>query len=131
MGLHAFRRMLMVGVIAAAAFTGPANAQQDEAETLRSQRLAGEQADGFLGVPPGVALPADARARIDQINIRRRAYYTDLSAKRGASVSEVGGATACMLFRTKVDAGDWYRDEGGAWRQRAAGEEVKLPSFCG
>lgn len=131
MGLQAFRRTLAVSVFAAAAFTGSAFAQVDEAEGLRSQRLAGEQSDGFLGVPPGVTVPAEARARIDQINIRRRAYYTDLSAKRGASVSEVGGATACMLFRTKIDAGEWYRDEGGTWRQRAAGEDVKLPSFCG
>lgn len=131
MGPNAFHRMLLAGMIAAAAMTSPAFAQADEAEALRAQHLAGEQSDGFLGVPNGVTPPAEARARIDQINIRRRAYYTDLAAKRAASVSEVGGATACMLFRTKVDVGDWYREESGAWRQRAAGEAVKLPSFCG
>lgn len=131
MGLNTFRNLVAVSLFAAVAFTGQAFAQADEAEALRSQGLAGEQADGFLGVPTGVSPPADARARIDQINIRRRAYYTDLAAKRAASVAEVGVATACTLFRSKVDVGDWYRDETNTWQKRAAGQEVKLPGACG
>ena len=35
---------------------------------------------------------------VEQINIRRRAVYTDLAAKKGVSVTEIAGATACQIL---------------------------------
>jgi hypothetical protein len=83
-----------------------------------------------LGVRAGG--PADLKARIDAINIQRRAIYTDTaSAKPGVTIADVGAAAACQQFRNRVAVGNWYRDQSGQWRQRTAAAPVIIPSFCG
>ena len=120
-------------IAAAAALTlaaGAVHAQSsDDAEALRSSGEAGEQADGYLGAPAPAS--AAVQSRIDAINIKRRAYYTDLAAKRGATVSEVAATTACELLKSRVQPGYWYRDAAKGWKKRAAGAEVELPAYCG
>ena len=108
--------------VAHAMFQGDASAQ------LRASGQAGEQADGYLGIvgSPSAAL----RAQVDSVNIKRRAYYTDLAAKRGAKIEEVAATTACELFRSKVAIGQFYRGVDGAWRKHEGGQ-IPLPSYCG
>lgn len=122
---------LILAAIGAAAFAGMSGIAyaQDASAELRASGQAGEQADGYLGVvgSPSAAL----RAQVDAVNIKRRAYYTDLAAKRGAKIEEVGATTACELFRTKVGAGQYYRLPDGVWRQRDGGTPIPLPSYCG
>ena len=102
--------------------------QADASASLRASGQAGEQADGYLGI---VGSPsADLRAQVDAVNIKRRAYYTDLAAKRGAKIEEVAATTACELFRSKVGAGQYYRLPDGVWRQRDSAP-VPLPGYCG
>jgi hypothetical protein len=113
---------------ALAAGTGYAMLQADAAASLRASGKAGEQADGYLGVVEG---GGDVRAQVEAVNIKRRAYYTDLAAKRGAKLEEVAATTACELFRSKVAPGQFYRLADGVWRQRDAGAPVPLPSYCG
>ena len=99
-------------------------------ESARASGFAGEQADGYLGVRAGG--PADLKARVDAINIQRRAIYTDTaSAKPGVTIADVGAAAACQQFRNRIAAGNWYRDQAGQWRQRTASAPVVMPSFCG
>ncbi|HEX8482511.1 MAG TPA: YdbL family protein [Allosphingosinicella sp.] len=112
---------------ALAAGTGYAMLQADAAASLRASGKAGEQADGYLGVVEG---GGDVRAQVEAVNIKRRAYYTDLAAKRGAKIEEVAATTACELFRSKVAPGQFYRGTDGQWRQRGAGP-VPLPAYCG
>ncbi len=102
---------------------------QDASAQLRASGQVGEQADGYLGLVGSA--PAAVRAQVDAVNIKRRAYYTDLAAKRGAKIEEVAATTACELFRTKVAAGQYYRGTDGAWHQRDAGSAIPLPSYCG
>jgi hypothetical protein len=120
-----------VGLAAIVGGTGVAYAmfQGDEAAQLRSTGQVGEQADGYLGIVGSVS--AAVRAKVDSINIQRRAYYTDLAANRRAKIEEVAATTACELFRTKVGVGQYYRLPDGVWRQRNAGEPVPLPTYCG
>ena len=99
------------------------------AAALRATGQVGEQADGYLGVVGSVS--ADIRARVDAINIQRRAYYTQLASRRGATIEEVAASTACELLRTKVAAGQQYRLPDGVWRSRNGNEPVPLPSYCG
>ena len=106
--------------------TAPALAQDAAIGTAQAAGTVGEQADGYLGLHG--APSADVRARVEQINIKRRAVYTDLAQKKGVSVTEVAGATACQILDS-VGEGQWYRDTGGTWRQRR-GAVVK-PPFCG
>jgi len=110
-------------------FGAPALAQ-DDADALRSAMLAGEQPDGYLGVPPGVQADGQVRARVDQVNIQRRSFFTSLAARRNVSVEETARATACQVLGAKVDVGEWYRTMSGAWRQRKPGEAVELPNYC-
>ena len=79
-------RLILAAALGAALFvggTGVAYAlQADASASLRSSGQAGEQADGYLGLVGSA--PAAVRAQVDSVNIKRRAYYTDLAAKRGA-----------------------------------------------
>jgi hypothetical protein len=101
---------------------------QDASAQLRASGQVGEQADGYLGVVGSA--PAAVRAQVDAVNIKRRAYYTDLAAKRGAKIEEVAATTACELFRTKVAPGQYYRLPDGVWRQRDSAP-IPLPAYCG
>ncbi|HEX9966017.1 MAG TPA: YdbL family protein [Allosphingosinicella sp.] len=101
---------------------------QDASAQLRASGQVGEQADGYLGLVGSA--PAAVRAQVDSVNIKRRAYYTDLAAKRGAKIEEVAATTACELFRTKVAQGQYYRLPDGVWRQRDAAP-IPLPAYCG
>lgn len=124
-------RMILAAALGAALLvggTGVAYALQDASGQLRASGQAGEQADGYLGI---VGSPSSAiRAQVDAVNIQRRAYYTDLAAKRGAKIEEVAATTACELFRTKVGAGQYYRLPDGVWRQRDSAP-IPLPGYCG
>jgi len=116
--------------VAAVALAGPALAQAADpvVEAARAKGEVGEQADGYLGLRNG---GGDLKARVDQINIKRRAIYTDLAAKRGVTVADVGAATACELFGSRIGPGEYYRDESGAWQQRKGSAPVTLPAYCG
>ena len=101
---------------------------QDASAELRASGQVGEQADGYLGLVGSA--PAAVRAQVDSVNIKRRAYYTDLAARRGAKIEEVAATTACELFRTKVAQGQYYRLPDGVWRQRDSAP-IPLPGYCG
>lgn len=116
--------LLLLGSMAAA------QAADSVVEAARASGAVGEQADGFLGMRAGG--PADLKARVDQINIKRRAIYTETAAARpGVSVSDVAAAAGCEQFRRRVASGQWYRDAGGSWAQRQGGAPVPLPPYCG
>ena len=119
---------IVLGSLAGGATAAYAMLQGDAAAELRASGQAGEQADGYLGL---VGAGSSAlRAQVDAINIKRRAYYTDLAAKRGAKIEEVAATTACELFRTKVAPGQHYRLADGVWRQRDSAP-IPLPGYCG
>lgn len=125
-------KLILAAGIGLAAVLGTTTAyamMQDASAQLRASGQVGEQADGYLGLVGSA--PADVRAQVDAVNIKRRAYYTDLAAKRGAKIEEVAATTACELFRTKVAPGQYYRLPDGVWRQRDGGTPIPLPSYCG
>jgi uncharacterized protein YdbL (DUF1318 family) len=113
------------------AFAGPASAQTDSVvEAARVAGTIGEQSDGYLGVR--IAGDTDLAQRVAQINIQRRAVYTETAAaKTGVTVVDVGAATACQLFQTRVPTGQYYRTPAGEWRQRDTSAPIPLPSYCG
>ena len=121
-----------IGVAAVTAGTSVAYAmmvQSDNSPQLRASGQVGEQADGYLGI---VGSPsASLRAQVDAVNIKRRAYYTDLAGRRGVKIEEVAASTACELFRSKVSPGQYYRLPDGVWRQRNGNEPVPMPAHCG
>jgi uncharacterized protein YdbL (DUF1318 family) len=123
-------KLLIAAGIGIAVVAGTrAYAMQDAAAQLRASGQVGEQSDGYLGLVGSA--PADVRAQMEQVNIQRRAAYTQLATQRGATIEEVAAATACQLFAGRVGAGQYYRLPDGVWRQRNGNEPVPRPSHCG
>lgn len=97
----------------------PAAAQTAGVTAALDSGAVGERADGYLGVRS--AVDASVRQQIDQINIKRRALYTQKAAERGVSVEEIAAATGCQTLK-RVAPGHAYSLDGTNWRVRAAGE---------
>ena len=126
------RTKLLIAALAGIALVAGTSAyamQADAAGQLRASGLVGEQADGYLGLVGNA--PADVRAQMEQVNIQRRAAYTQLATSRGATIEEVAAATACQLFAGRVGPGQYYRLPDGVWRRRNDSEPVPRPSHCG
>ncbi|MDQ4087785.1 MAG: YdbL family protein [Pseudomonadota bacterium] len=123
--------MVAAGLAVAMVAGGTAYAfvMQDAASELRATGVVGEQADGYMGLVGSAS--AEVRARVDDINIQRRARYTQLASQRGATIEEVAAATACQIFATRVGPGQYYRLPDGVWRRRNGSEPVPRPSHCG
>lgn len=117
-----------LGVAALAGGTAAAMMMQDQSAALRATGKVGEQADGYLGLVGSA--DAGLRAQVDAVNIKRRAFYTDLAGKRRAKIEEVAATTACEIFATRVQPGQYYRGSDGVWRQRDGNEAVPRPSYC-
>lgn len=98
-------------------------------EAGRETGTVGEQADGYLGVRGGTP---DIAKRVAQINIQRRAVYTDTAAsKSGVTVVDVAAAAGCQLLANRVAPNQYYRTTSGEWRQRSGSTPVPLPPYCG
>ena len=121
------RAMLLALALGAAA--APAVAQSSPTiVAAKATGQVGERFDGYLGY---VSVPGGAlRAQVDSINIRRRALYTDLAAKRGASRAEVGITAGCETLTT-VAVGQAYMLGDNVWRRRGAGQPLPIPGYCG
>lgn len=118
-----------IGMAAAVSGGGVAYAMyQDESAALRATGKVGEQADGYLGIvgSPSAAL----RAQVDAVNIKRRALYTELAAKRGVKIEEAAATTACVILSSRVQPGQYYRLTDGVWRKRDD-TPIPLPTYCG
>lgn len=134
------RAMMAAAALFALALATPASALADDVvEAARSSGIVGEQANGtevgLLGIRDEARADADLRRRVAQINGERRRVYFDRAARvsvDGVTVTpaEMAAATACQLFSSRVALGEWYRDEGGTWRQRTESAPVATPSFC-
>ena len=117
----------VIGIIFATVAGGGVAAQTDASASLRASGSVGEQYDGYLGVVGDAN--ANIRDQVSAINIKRRAFYTELARQRGATIQEVAVATACDLLRRKVGQGDHYKLPDGEWRKREG--DIALPSYCG
>ena len=121
------RHAKLIVALGVAALAAGAAVAQDASAQLRASGAVGEQADGYLGVVGDA--PANVRDQVSAINIKRRAFYTDIARNRGATVQEVAVKTACELFQTKVQPGQHYRLPDGVWRKREGA--IALPAYCG
>ncbi|MFZ5795802.1 MAG: YdbL family protein [Sphingomonas sp.] len=93
-------------------------AQRDPAyQAARAAGEVGEQPDGYLGVV-GSASPA-VRALVNNINIQRKAAYTQQSAASGATVEQFAFTSGCNLI-LKTAPGEKYKGPDGVWKTRTA-----------
>jgi uncharacterized protein YdbL (DUF1318 family) len=117
--------ILLVALLAPPA---AAIAQTAAVDAARSAGVVGERFDGYIGF---ASAPSETvRAQVSAINIRRRALYSNLAARKGASPGEVGVTAACQLLG-RVPVGGAYMLGDGVWRRRAAGQPAPVPDYCG
>jgi uncharacterized protein YdbL (DUF1318 family) len=123
-------RGLLLGLAALLGLIIPASAPaQDSSAIIAARRagLIGERYDGYLGLA-SANISAELRRQVGAVNIRRRALYTDLAAKRGVSPEEVGITAACSLLR-QVRVGEYYLGGQGGWRRLGPGQSA-VPRYC-
>ncbi|GGB36765.1 hypothetical protein GCM10011380_27710 [Sphingomonas metalli] len=100
-------------------------AQRDPAyAAARSAGQVGEQPDGYLGIV-GTATP-ELRALVNNINIQRKAAYTQKAAASGATVEQLAFTSGCNLI-AQTQAGEKYRDPSGNWQTRGGGAPTRDP----
>lgn len=114
--------MRKIGFIAAVAALAlgatAAYAQRDPAyAAARASGDIGEKMDGYLGF---VGTPAPAlRALVEDLNIKRRANYTERARAQNATVEEYALTQGCILIARTVP-GEKYQTPGGGWATRTA-----------
>jgi uncharacterized protein len=118
--------MLVAALLLGATATTAAYAQRDPAyQSARSEGLVGETPTGYLGfvTPPTPAI----KALVDDINIKRKAVYTEQARANGSTVEEFAIATACKLIKDKTVAGEKYQAPDKTWKTRDATPPVLDP----
>ncbi|MBN8818124.1 MAG: YdbL family protein [Sphingomonas sp.] len=119
-------RLLGAALVGLLALSAPALAQ-DAVSAAKAAGQVGEQADGYLGIKGSVS--GEVRQAVDALNIKRRAAYTDLAAKRGVTVADMAAVTGCQTLATRVSQGQIYRIGSGDWQVKGAGP-IALPDYC-
>lgn len=112
------RKIGFVAVAALALSATAAHAQRDPAyAAARAAGDIGEKMDGYLGY---VGTPSAAlRAVVEDLNIKRRANYTERARAQNATVEEYALTQGCILIARTVP-GEKYQAPGGGWATRTA-----------
>jgi len=116
------RAILLAGAMSAV--SAPAVAQRDPAyAAARAAGQVGEQPDGYLGLVSG---DGDVRAIVNNINIQRKAAYTQKASASGATVEQFAFTSGCNLIG-QTRPGEKYRTPDGGWATRGAGAPERDP----
>ncbi|KQM67408.1 hypothetical protein ASE75_00090 [Sphingomonas sp. Leaf17] len=116
---------LIAGAVVLAGVSATAYAQRDPAyAAARAAGQVGEQPDGYIGIV-GTAT-ADLRALVNNINIQRKAAYTQKASASGATVEQLAFTSGCNLI-AQTNAGEKYKTPGGTWATRGGGAPERDP----
>lgn len=112
-------KLMVAGAVALAGLSAGALAQRDPAyAAARAAGQVGEQPDGYLGVVG--AGNADLRALVNNINIQRKAAYTQKAQASGATVEQLAFTSGCNLIQ-QTSSGEKYKAPDGSWQTRGGG----------
>ena len=100
-------------------FAAPAFAQRDPAyAAARSSGQVGERMDGYLGIVVGET-PA-LRRIVNDINIKRRAVYSERAKANNATIEEYALTAGCQAILA-TEPGEKYQAPDGSWATRGSG----------
>lgn len=85
-------------------------------DSAKTQGLVGESLTGYLELVSGNA-PANVKAAVNDINIRRRSIYTAHARRTGESISDVAGVSGEKLV-AKARPGEKIKLSNGVWATR-------------
>ena len=110
-------KALMAGaMVAGLALSAPAFAQRDPAyQAARAAGQVGERTDGYLGVVGGQS--AAIKALVDDINIKRKANYTERAKAQGSTIEAYAVTQGCILI-ARTEPGEKYQAPDGSWQTR-------------
>ena len=115
-------RKTLFGIAAAVAvigIAGTAYAQRDPAyAAARSAGQVGEKLDGYLGAVGSQS--AAIQAVVNDINIKRKAFYTKSVADGTATVEQFAFTAGCNAI-AQTKPGEKYQAPDGSWQTRGAG----------
>ncbi len=77
---------------------GVAHAQDAAIEQAKAMGVIGEKYDGYIGIADASKASADLRRRVDEINAKRLAAYTESASKNGQPVTTIAALTAEKLI---------------------------------
>lgn len=106
-------------------FAAPAFAQRDPAyAAARSSGQVGERMDGYLGIVVGET-PA-LRRIVNDINIKRRAVYSERAKANNATIEEYALTAGCQAILA-TEPGEKYQAPDGSWQTRGTGAPLRDP----
>ena len=122
------RIALLAAAALALAVPAGLSAQASGVIAAQAAGIVGERYDGYLGLDH--VAPDALRRQVAAVNLKRRALYSQLAARRGVSPEEVGVTAACQLLG-RIGVGDTYLLGDNVWRRRRPGEGAPRPAYCG
>lgn len=122
------RRLLAVSLAALALASGavPALAQQRDPAyaAARAAGQVGEKMDGYLGIV-GAETP-ELRRIVNDINIKRRALYSQRAQANKATLEEYALTAGCQAILA-TSPGEKYQAPDGSWKTRTAASPLRDP----
>lgn len=119
-------RRFAVGALAVAALgslASPAAAQRDPAYAeARASGQVGEKMDGYLGIV-GDGSP-ELRRLVNDINIKRRALYSQRAQATNATLEEYALTAGCQAILS-TSPGEKYQAPDGSWQTRGSGRPLR------
>ena len=113
------RTLFVALALAAGGLAVPAEAQRDPGyAAARAAGTIGEKMDGYIGIVG--AETAELRRIVNDINIRRRAVYSDKAQAANATLEEYAFAAGCQAI-ARTQPGEKYQAPDGSWQVRGAG----------
>ena len=119
------KTMLSAAAVAMAlgGLAGTAYAQRDPAyAAARAAGQVGEQVDGYLGIV-GASTPT-LRDLVNDINIKRRAVYTQRAQAEGATAQAYALTSGCVAIARTVP-GEKYQAPDGSWQTRTSAPPIR------
>ena len=116
---------LVAGATALGGIAAPAFAQRDPAyASARASGAIGEKMDGYLGIVV-VETPA-LRRIVNDINIKRRAVYSERAKANNATIEEYALTAGCQAILA-TEPGEKYQAPDGSWQTRGPGAPLRDP----
>lgn len=116
---------LIAAALAVAGLATPALAQRDPAyAAARAAGQVGERVDGYLGIVGG-GTPA-LQAIVNDINIKRRALYSQKAQAANATLDEYALTAGCQAILA-TRPGEKYQAPDGSWQTRGPGVPQRDP----
>ena len=121
------RRIALGLALGGMLLAAPVLAQRSPAyQAARSNGQIGEQTDGYLGVVG--SQPQAIQDLVDDLNIKRRANYTQNAQAHDSTVADWAFTQGCILIKNTAP-GEKYQTPSGSWATRT-GAPPQLSTKC-